>query len=114
MSQQLQINTGLARKTVATVGYANQPTVVASATSGGWSAKLVKFLFPGKPVQALVCYTGAPERTVCRWVHGGVDMPLRAFIALLHSKHGPRVLEYTMRGCKWWNDRDNEQFELPF
>jgi hypothetical protein len=113
MGQSLPISADTSRNSVAASGYANQPTVIASATSGGWSSKLAKFVFPGKPVQALVCYTHAPERTVCRWVHGDVDMPLRAFIALLHSKHGPRVLEYTMRGCKWWHDRDNEQLELP-
>jgi hypothetical protein len=97
------------RNPVATYGHGTNPSppeLITSATSGMWFHSLAKSLWPAKPVQTLVYFTKAPERTVSRWVAGTVDPPSRAIVTLLQSDQGWRVLSQLMRGSSqhWWTE----------
>jgi hypothetical protein len=109
MSVQSQIKIDDARNSVATSGNVAKRTFEVakdSATSGLWFSSLAKSLWPAKPVQTLVYLTGAPERTVSRWVAGAVDPPARAIVAILTSDQGWRFLFALLRHCKrhWWTE----------
>lgn len=79
-----------------------------SAKNGKWFTGLAKWLSSAKPATVIHQLTGEPERTCYRWVEGSADPTARAFIKMLRSSEGERVLDFVMRGCTqpWWKRLD--------
>jgi hypothetical protein len=123
MGQSLPVEIELSRNPVAT----NCTELSVVAESCKWFPLLAKKLWPIKTASAVHHLTREPERSCYAWIEAKNDPPSRAFVRLLHTDQGWRVLEHVMGDSKqpWWTEtvrarecsaayeQRREQLQLP-